>query len=545
MGEPADGDCLQRAKSFILDHGGLSHCRIFTRIHLALFGLIPWKYCPTMPIAFIELPAWAPVSIYDFSSWARSCLVPLMVLLDVRRACKMPPQFLSELYTEKTQQERNWSFSTNKGFLSFENLFIQSDKILKRFVKKIPQFLTSRSQQKCEQWIREHVMLTEDIFPALAYSAMALHAMGYSLDDPAVQKCWEGIERFQIPESTGKLPALSEVHSDSEPGLYQQCCISPVWDTPWAGVALIQAGTPADDPGLIQAARWLISKQILHTFGDWSFKNKKAAPGGWSFEFDNDYFPDTDDTVQVLQFLHHVKLPESEKMRAISRGLAWLLGMQSDNGGWAAFDVDNTKEILNQIPFADHKACLDQPSADITGRVMELLALLKHRPDKAVRRALRFIEDTQEDNGSWMGRWGVNYIYGTWCAVTGLTAMNYKPEHPRLIRAKNFLCSIQNPDGSFGESCHSYVEKRYIPLGCGTASQTAWALMALCRLGLSRSDAAQKAARWLCDTVNDEGTWNEPYYTGTGFPGHFYIRYHGYRHYFPVMALGIYKQFCT
>ncbi|MBI4412655.1 MAG: squalene--hopene cyclase [Deltaproteobacteria bacterium] len=568
---------MTKARNFILEHGGLSKCRVFTRIHLAQFGLVPWEICPSMPVSFMHLPVWMPLSVYEFSSWARACIIPLLVIMHVKKTCRLPHDFsLDELFPGGNPATADWSYNVEKT-LSFKKLMIETDKLLHLLEKwgLIP--LGDSALKKCEQWILEHINRTEDIYPALAYGAMALSSLGHGVKHPPLKKALDALKSFQMPVAAGEIPAICPQYPDTlslqvkqplfmgskgDPIIYQQCCISPVWDTPWAGVALIEAGEPPSSPLLLQTGRWLLAKQIRDVYGDWSIKNKKAKPGGWSFEFQNDYFPDVDDTIEVLNFLKQLKLPPDEVGGSFATGIDWLLSMQSKNGGWAAFDVDNTREILNRIPFSDHGACLDPPTADITGRMLELLASLGYsrnlpvvnpstrsplasslridpeRMSRRIKKAIRFIEKSQTPFGAWEGRWGVNYIYGTWCVLQGLAAIGYnRPGAGAIEKASTWLLSVQNADGGFGESCHSYLEKNFIPLPVSTASQTAWGLMGLVAGGLGRSTEAKKAAEFLINSQNESGGWDEKYHTGTGFPGHFYIRYHGYRYYFPLLTL--------
>ncbi|MBF0493406.1 MAG: squalene--hopene cyclase [Deltaproteobacteria bacterium] len=548
---------LYLAKEFILKHGGLTQCRAFTRIHLALFGLIPWENCPSMPVSFVLFPHWFPLNIYEFSSWARACIVPLLVVQEKKFILKdYNPHYLDELYVERNPQDREWDFKNTKGLFSLENLFFGIDKLLKvkdRFIK-IQNPFNKIALKKAEKWILDHVSKTEDIYPALAYSLLALKALNYPTQHPLFQKCLKALFSFQqkISKEIDVLP--TEAHEDSYKTplpwqaslestlIYQQCCISPVWDTPWAGVALAEAGIKDSHPALIKAARWLLTKQITQTYGDWSIKNKKAPPGGWSFEFENDYFPDVDDTVQVLAFLFRVDLPREQITAPFQRGLDWIFSMQSKNGGWAAFDMDNTKSWVNKIPFSDHGACLDPPSPDLTARVLEFLGFIGYSLDHpACAKAFEFLRKTQEMNGSWEARWAVNYIFGTSSALQGLSSIGLNLKEPMILKAVHWLKSIQNEDGGWSESCESYNQKRHIPLPYSTASQTAWAILGLVAAGEEKSEEVRRGVEFLINTQNEKGTWDEEAFTGTGFPGHFYIRYHGYRHYFPLLALAKYR----
>ena len=536
-GHAKDHPSLEKAKNFIRQKGGLSQIRVFTRIHLALFGLIDWEYCPHMPLEMIFLPHWAPLSIYNFSSWARASIVPLLILFAEQPVT--PIDFdLKELYVEKTAKEREAAFRFHAPSpLSFDFLFIQIDRILK-LVAKLPWKPThNAAMERCIKWTWEHLQKTEDIYPALAYGLMAFKALDYSFESPQIQKPWNALKRFQQSDA-------NQVPSTQHYRTHQQCCISPVWDTPWSCVALSEAGLWQDKhPDFLKTARWLLSKEVRNPNGDWHHKNPQGVPGGWSFEFENEYFPDVDDTVEVLHALSCAALPQKEKDPAIARGIAWTLSMQNDDGGWGAFDKNNDLDLVNKIPFADHSACLDPSTPDITGRVLELLASQGFtQRDKCVQKALQFLKRSQEDFGGWFGRWGVNYIYGTWAVLTGLALLDpEQTEDVEIKKALDWLQSVQHRDGGFGESPQSYAEEKFVPWERSVPSQTAWGLMALVAGGKANTTAARKAAEWL---VKNWGTeqWQEPEHTGTGFPGHFYLRYHGYRLFFPLLALARYQK---
>lgn len=539
-----DHPALVKARSFILHRGGITESRVFTRIHLAMFGIVPWSSVPAMPVETMLLPHWAPISVYEFSSWARACIIPLLMILEKKPVRELPEALrLDELFIEPPAERKYHDDVTKVGYVSWENLFQQIDRAMKLIQPLGPKPVKQLAMRRCEDWIRTHILHTEDIYPAMAYAAIALHAAGHPIDDPVIQKALNGLTRFQ-QRNTGPLDA-SVPHAASANGahVHQQCCISPIWDTPWSATALLDSGAKANDAALIKTGRWLISKQITDCYGDWHLKNPNGEPGGWAFEFQNDYFPDVDDTIQVLTVLHLLDMPEKEKAHSIRRGLDWLLSMQNDDGGWAAFDKNNNLELVNKIPFSDHGACLDPSSPDITGRVLELLSRLGYqKDDRIVRRALRYIKRHQEANGSWFGRWGINYIYGTWAVLTGLAAIGVDMNERYIQRAVTWLKSVQRPDGGFSESPESYMLRRYTPYGdASVPSQTGWGLMGLVAAGEARSEHAQRAAEWLIQNQKSDGTWDEPQFTGTGFPGHFYIRYHGYRHYFPLLALGRYQ----
>lgn len=535
-GFSAESPPLQKARQFILRQGGLTRVRIFTRIHLALFGLAPWDACPMMPPEMILLPPWAPLNIYHFSSWARASIVPLLVVLNARPVVRPRNIQLEELFLEPPGG-RHWRHSRQTSPFSLERIFLLIDRGMK-FMGKFP-FKPWRgfAVEKALEWIWEHVQKTEDIYPAMAYAALAFKAAGFPNDSAQIQTPLNGLKKFQQ-----KLPASGSGSVGAS--IHQQCCISPGWDTPWGLVALREAAAlPADDPRLLKAGRWMLSQEVTNLNGDWRMTNPSGIPGGWSFEFQNEFFPDVDDTIEVVHALRNIDLPAAEKNPGLERGLKWILSMQNDDGGWGAFDKNNDLQLVNKIPFSDHGACLDPSTPDITGRALELLVKSGMSPaDKPVKRALTYLKKSQEKFGGWYGRWGVNYIYGTWCVLTGLQTLGEKnPLQKEMMRACDWLCSIQNSDGGFSESPESYFTKRFLPYPESVASQTAWGVMALIAGGKAESEGVHRGIQFLIEK-NKNGEWEEKYFTGTGFPGHFYIRYHGYRYYFPLLALARYKQ---
>lgn len=540
-GKSKQDPSLIKAREFILAQGGLTQSRVFTRIHLALFGLVPWEACPYLPLSLIYLPPWAPFNIYNFSSWARASIVPLLVILNKRPAVRIRELDLEELYVE-SPKARKWNFARKTAPLSLENIFLVVDKGLK-YIDKVPYKPWQKmALEKAVGWVWEHIQKTHDIYPALAYGAMAFKAYGYDKNSEQIQTTLNALKGFQQRYLGPELPAVPFAQTEGQT-LHQQCCISPVWDTPWALVSLGEADQAYRyEQRCLKAGRWLLSKELQNPNGDWRAKNPEGPLGGWSFEFLNEYFPDTDDTIEVVTALSLLALPEPEKKSAIQRGLDWLLSMQNDDGGWGAFDKNNDLELVNKIPFSDHGACLDPSTPDITGRALELLLKQKMDPkSKPVQKALKFLQKTQESFGGWYGRWGVNYIYGTWAVLTGLAAFSENPLPQATPKALDWLLSIQNPDGGFSESPQSYLTKKYHPYPKGVPSQTAWAVMGLMAGGQAKSKAVEQGIQFLIDRC-EGGLWPEEYFTGTGFPGHFYIRYHGYRYYFPLLALARYQK---
>ncbi|MFH1654236.1 MAG: squalene--hopene cyclase, partial [Pseudomonadota bacterium] len=520
--------------------GGIEASRVFTKIHLAMFGLIPWEACPVMPPELVFMPNWFPINIYQFSSWARATIVPMTIICATKPVQNLPEKYNIEELFANPPDKRDFSFKLeNRPKLSWENFFIQLDKFLK-YVEKSPiKPLRNTAIQRCADWTWAHVEKTEDIYPALAYCALAFKALGYKKDSLQIAKPYKALLKFQQRYSETDVPALPGKEIPKGVRIHQQCCISPVWDTPWTLMALLEAGVPGNDERLLKAGQWLIERQITETRGDWAVKNPHAKPGGWSFEFENEYYPDVDDTIEVLSVLKRLDLPEAQKRTSIALGLEWLLSMQNDDGGWGAFDKNQTLELVNRIPFSDHGACLDPSTPDITARMIEFLA--GHGYDKnykPIKKALKFLWKHQEKFGGWFGRWGINYIYGTWCVLTALKDLNWDMNEERVKRAVTWLKSAQLQDGGWGESPESYKEKKFVSLKRSTASQTAWALMGLNAGAKDETKVIQRGVDFLLNTRRKtDGGWDERDYTGTGFPGHFYIRYHGYRHYFPLLAL--------
>lgn len=531
LGVPAEDPALLKAKDFILSRGGISKTRIFTKMHLALVGCYDWRGTPSIPPWVILLPDWFPFNIYEMSSWARSSTVPLMIVCDQKPVFDITNGLrVDELYAEginnvkyELPKANNWA----DIFLGLDQLFKwQEDWHLVPF--------REAGLKAAEKWILERQEVSGDwggIIPAMLNSLLALKVLGYDLHDPVVQRGIQAIDNFSI---------------ESETSFCVQACVSPVWDTAWVVRALTESGFDPADPRLVKAGEWLLSKQIL-TYGDWQVKNKQGKPGGWAFEFDNNFYPDLDDSAVVVMALQGLHLPhEAQKQAAIQRAVAWMATMQCKGGGWAAFDIDNDQAWLNDLPYGDLKAMIDPNTADVTARVLEMLGScsLTMEPER-IERGLRYLEAEQETDGSWFGRWGVNYLYGTSGVVSALAALAPQRYQTQIQRAMAWVVSCQNPDGGWGETCESYRDVSLKGKGISTASQTAWALIALLdggqATGLWHHQALQRGIDYLISTQNPDGSWDEAEFTGTGFPCHFYIRYHFYRQYFPLMALGRYQ----
>ncbi len=530
-GYSADCPEMIKARDFILSKGGILKARVFTKIFLALFGEFSWLGVPSMPVELMLLPNWAYFNLYEFSSWARATIIPLSVVMSERPVRKLPPNArVQELYV-RPPRPTDYTFSREDGILTWKNFFIGADHLLKIYESSPIRPYKKKSIAIAEQWILEHQESSGDwggIQPAMLNAILALNCLGYANDHPAVVKGLEALANFCI---------------EDEDSLLLQSCVSPVWDTALVLVAMQEAGVPTDHPSLTKAAQWLLDLEVRRK-GDWQIKAPELEPGGWAFEFLNDWYPDVDDSGFVMLAIKDIKVRDRKhKEQAIKRGIAWCLGMQSKNGGWGAFDKDNTKHLLNKIPFADLEALIDPPTADLTGRMLELMGNFKYpQNNPSAARALEFIKREQEPEGPWFGRWGVNYIYGTWSVLCGLEAIGEDMAQPYIKKAVNWLKSKQNLDGGWGEVCESYIDRSLMGCGASTASQTAWVLLALFAAGEVRSNAATRGVEYLMTTQKQDGTWDEDAFTGTGFPKFFMIKYHIYRNCFPLTALGKYRR---
>lgn len=557
-GVSPDDPMMRRAREFIISKGGVSKTRVFTKIWLSLFGQYDWRGVPVMPAEIMLLPNWFPITIYDFSSWARATIVPLLIVLD-RKPVKPIPKFarIDELYSHP-RDKTDFSILRPKKLFGWETFFFASDQIL-RYIERMPWKPTRRKAiKKAEQWIIDH---QEDdgswggIQPPWVYSLIALDTLGYPNDDPVIEKGIQGFQSFFIKENDK---------------LKVQACVSPLWDTCLTMIALLDSGMRPNHPAMVKAGNWLLSEQIL-TKGDWGIKAKGVSPGGWAFEFHNDIYPDLDDSSEIVMALNRVDLePDSGKQSAIDRAVEWMFGMQSSNGGWAAFDKDNNKGMVSKLPFSDFGEIIDPPSVDVTAHILEMLGQLGYGLDHpVVAKSLRYILSEQEENGSWFGRWGVNYIYGTGAVLPALRSVGLDMNVDYVQKAIMWIVDHQNADGGWGESCVSYVDPNWHGRGPSTASQTSWALLSLLAADEFDHVATVRGVDYLIKTQLADGSWNEPYFTGTGFPGYgtgqrsdnlieidqhtghqghelaagFMINYHMYRNCWPLTALGRYKSF--
>ncbi|MBM3775143.1 MAG: squalene--hopene cyclase, partial [Acidobacteria bacterium] len=490
------------------------------KVNLSLFGLYPREHCPTIPPELILLPGRV---LHQMSSWTRAIAVSLALVQSAKPIRPVPDGFdLRELFLPGVSP----AFRRDRRWLSRRNLFLRLDQAFKLWERVAPAGLRRSAIRKCERWMLER---SEDsdglgaIYPPMMYAVMALDVLGYRPDHPARREALAHFENLMV---------------DDGERFFLRPCFSPVWDTAIAGYALAQAGYPAAE--LRRSAEWLLAREVRRR-GDWAVKRPGLAPSGWAFEFRNPFYPDIDDTAMVLLALARGRGAKAQEP-TLKRGITWLVGMQSRDGGWAAFDADNSWEFLSDVPFADHNAMLDPACPDITGRVLEALAA--HglgRDHPAVRRGVDYLVRTQEADGSWYGRWGVAYIYGTCFALRGLAAAGESDREAHMLRAAEWLRSIQNAGGGWGESCASYESGGYAPAE-STPSQTAWALLGLFAAGDTRSRSVEQGIEYLLDTQQAEGGWEEELSTGTGFPKVFYLKYDLYRLYFPLLALAEYRR---
>jgi squalene-hopene/tetraprenyl-beta-curcumene cyclase len=523
-GDPPDAEHMRRACACVLEAGGIEGARTFTHIWLALFGLWRWDDLPALPPELMLLPARAPLSIYQFGCWARQTVAALTVVMDAKPVRPLPFG-LDELRHGSERPSRTNPVHTSWTFASRAGVIFALDRAARAYSRRPLRALREHALQRAEAWIvarQEADGSWGGIQPPWVYSLIALQLRGYAIDHPVMRAGLEGLDRFLIED--GEMRRL-------------EACQSPVWDTALAVIALSDGGVPADDPGLVRAGEWLLNEEV-RVRGDWAIQRPDLEPGGWAFEFFNDTYPDIDDTAEVALALRRVAHPEPERVEAaVARGVRWTLGMQSSDGGWAAFDADNTSTLISDIPFCDFGEVTDPPSADVTAHAVEMLAREGRVGDEAFARGLRWLRDAQEADGSWFGRWGVNHVYGTSAALLALEAAGAGADDAQVRRAVRWLKERQNADGGWGEDPRSYVDPAWIGRGPSTASQTAWALLALHAAG-ERSEAMTRGVGWLVEQQQADGGWDEPQYTGTGFPGDFYINYELYRLVFPVMALG-------
>jgi squalene-hopene/tetraprenyl-beta-curcumene cyclase len=528
-GHDADLPYMRRARDVIRSLGGAARCNSFTKFYLALLGQFPYANCPAVPPEMMFLPRWAYINIYAMSSWTRTIVVPLSIFYAHKPVRELPADLgIAELFLDPPETPL-WPHPPTRRWLTWTNFFLSVDQAIKWLERWGPQFVRRAGVRRAAAWMLDHFADSDGvgaIFPPIIYTIVSLRCLGYADDSPEMQ--WA-------------LKQLDELLLEEEDTVRVQPCFSPVWDTALSLNALAMAGQAGQHRAVVRGAHWLLEREVRRP-GDWSVANPCLEPGGWCFEYRNGFYPDTDDTAMVLMALARTgHAGTAEGHCAAERALRWLLAMQNQDGGWAAFDRDINREILTQVPFADHNAMLDPSCPDITARVLEALGQYGYRAGQPqVDCAAAFIARTQDPRGCWIGRWGVNYLYGTWQVLVGLQAVDFDMQHPMVRRAVEWLKSVQQPGGGWGETCRSYDDPSLAGQGTPTASQTAWALLALIAAGEAPSDEVRAGIDYLIATQQYDGDWREEQFTGTGFPKVFYLKYHMYSLYFPLMALARY-----
>jgi len=539
QGDDPDAPHMAKARERILELGGVEATNSYTKTYLAIFGQYPWSGCPAIPPEIILLPRWFYFHIYEMSSWSRAIFVPLSIVWAHKPHRSVPEErgirelFHDPKHRPRAREVQDAGEEFEPHTRRWRTFFFAVDRFLKIIEAGRLRPLRRRALRKAEEWIRQRLENSDGlgaIFPSIVNTVVAFRCLGYDRDDPAIAQSLAELEKLEIEEKGT---------------LRLQPCFSPVWDTAQAISALVAAGTDPGHPALRKAARWLLDKEVRAP-GDWQLRVPEVEPGGWYFEYANEPYPDCDDTAEVLTALNQVALDGDDQRRcrqARHRGLRWLLAMQNDDGGWAAFDKGCDKKILTLVPFADHNAMIDPSCEDITGRILETLALEDLDPaDPVVRRAVEYLERTQRPDGTWYGRWGANYLYGTWLALWGLAKAGEDLSRPRYRRSVEWLKRCQNPDGGWGETLRSYDEEQLKGVGPSTASQTAWAVLGLIAAGETQSETVRRGILYLVETQRPDGSWEDGRWTGTGFPKVFYLRYHYYDDYFPLLALATYRR---
>ena len=519
---------MARARAAILERGGAARANVFTRIALALFGELPWRGVPYIPVEIMLLPKWFPFHLDKVSYWSRTVMVPLFILCTRKPVAKNPRNVhIRELFTIPPEEERHYFRDAVQKGGALARCFLIADRLGRIIDPFIPRSTRERATRRAEEWMLERLNGEDGlgaIFPAMVNALEAMTILGYPKDDPR--------------RATAKL-ALQKLLVIDGPSAYCQPCVSPVWDTALATLAMQETGDSASIGAASRALDWLQTEQVLDEPGDWRVNRAGLAGGGWAFQFANSYYPDLDDTAVVAWAMHQAHNSD-DYSDSIRRALDWLVGMQSENGGFAAFDADNTAYSLNKIPFADHGALLDPPTSDVTARVVTVLARIGRPQDKpALKRAIAYLRAEQEADGSWFGRWGTNYIYGTWSALTALAQAGLGGQDPSVRKGVEWLRNRQNPDGGWGESNDSYARAR--AHDASTPYQTAWALLGLLAAGEAGSEAVRRGVDHLLRTQKADGLWSDPSFTAPGFPRVFYLKYHGYSGYFPLWALAAFR----
>jgi squalene-hopene/tetraprenyl-beta-curcumene cyclase len=528
IGDDPAAPHMARARALILAHGGAARTNVFTRIQLALFGAVPWRACPVMPVELVLMPKWFPVTLRKVSYWSRTVMTPLLVLMARKPMARNPRNVLiDELFVEPPGKVRDWIRGPyNSGWGHF---FKYLDVVLRRVEPFFPKGSRARAEQQAVAFVTERLNGEDGlgaIYPAMANTVMMFDTLGYDPAHPDFAIAWESVRKLLVVR---------------EEDAYCQPCFSPIWDTALAGHALAEAGAPGR---VAEACKWLEARQVLDVVGDWADNTPGTRPGGWAFQYNNPHYPDVDDTAVVGMLLHRSDAVAHEV--AIERAREWILGMQSSNGAWGAFDINNDRQYLNHIPFADHGALLDPPTEDVTARCVSFLAQLGHPEDEvSILRGVAYLRREQKPDGSWFGRWGTNYIYGTWSVLCALNAAGVSHEDKMVRRAVAWLISKQREDGGWGEDCESYGDA---PAGefhgyaaQSLPSQTAWAMLGLMAAGMADCEAVKRGAAFLQASQGADGSWVEKAYNAVGFPRVFYLKYHGYPRFFPLLALSRFK----
>ncbi|MEE8393108.1 MAG: squalene--hopene cyclase [Rhodospirillales bacterium] len=527
-GEDIEAPHMKWARHAILSHGGAEKSNVFSRFTLALFGQVPWRAVPVIRVEAMLLPKWALFHINNVSYWSRTVMVPLFIISALKPRAKNPRGIsIEELFVTPPKRVFNYLVNPSGNWLG--TAMVALDGAARVLVPLVPKFLERTAIRKAMAFINERLNGLDGlggIFPAMANSVMAMDALGYSRDHPDFVIARRSIERLLVfRDGMG----------------YCQPCLSPVWDTGLACLALLETGMDGSSDVLNRAGQWLVERQILDVIGDWNVDGKDLRPGGWAFQYRNDYYPDVDDTAVVVMAMHRA---DRETYReAIERGTEWIIGMQSKNGGWGAFDIDNDYDFLQNFPFADHGALLDPPTADVSARCIGMMAQLGYGLEHpTVARGIEYLKREQEEDGSWFGRWGNNYIYGTWSVLNAFKAVGLDMiNDPHMKKAAEWLKSCQRPDGGWGEDCASYWQHRRDEVKVSTPSQSSWALLGLIAAGEVDSESARLGVEYLLRAKRHDGKWNEEYFNAVGFPRVFYLRYHGYSAYFPLWALARYR----
>jgi len=525
IGDLSGASHMVRARVAILAAGGAERTNVFTRIQLALFGQVPWRAVPVMPVEIMHLPQWFFFHLSKVSYWSRTVLVPLLVLMALRPRARNPHDIeVPELFCTPPEQVRDWVRGPYRS--AWARVFKVVDSVVRAVEPAFPKVVRARAIEDAVAFVIERLNGEDGlgaIYPAMANTVMMFDALGTHPDHPDAVTAWSAVRKLLVVTDTEA---------------YCQPCLSPIWDTSLAGHAVAEAEGAAT-PGIDAACAWLVERQVTVVRGDWALSRPDAPPGGWAFQYENPHYPDVDDTAVVGMLLHRNGDPAHSA--SVNRARDWILGMQSRNGGWGAFDADNNHDFLNHIPFADHGALLDPPTADVTARCVSFLAQLGHAAEEpAMARAIAYLRADQEPDGSWFGRWGTNYIYGTWSVLCALNAAGLSHDDPAVRRARDWLLTRQRDDGGWGEDEESYAASAPGEYRASTPSQTAWAMLGLMAAG-ETGPAVDRAAQYLARTQREDGEWDELPYTAVGFPRVFYLRYHGYRLFFPLLALARFR----